>query len=473
MKQLKLKRSPLYLAILGAAAVYAPNPVMAAEFDFHGDMNNRFKAYTNQRDWFRTGYSGGGTLKDSDPTESYGEIKYRFWFTAASDDGMVKGVYATEIGGIRFGEGSGGDFSGDGVNVETRWAYVDFALPGAVDQRLKIGLQPVSVNANVWNETATAAVLTGKLQSGIDYQLLWGRGDSTNEDANDSPEDEGWDGADNFALNLDKHFSPNLNAGIFYLYQMNNQVAEGVGDIDSRNYELKLIADNSEYSVSNLGATFDYNRETSAGRLFLKGTAIAQTGTIEGVNFNPINGAENPNTSYDLSTFLGRGELGLQFGPNTVTYTMVYASGDSNEQDSNFDAFISTDVDLTDSMIFQENFMDDDYFAETPYILDKGYFLNKIQLDHKVRPNLKLSGMLVYNRLAEAITLADGSSSKDLGLEFGGRVSYLPYPSLEIAAEAAYLLAGDAVDVLEEGALQNGQSDKDIVHVAGRVRYKF
>ena len=98
MKQLKLKRSPLYLAILGVAAVYAPNPVMAAEFDFHGDMNNRFQAYTNQRDWFRTGNSGGGTLKDSDPTESYGEIKYRFWFTAASDDGMVKGVYATEIG---------------------------------------------------------------------------------------------------------------------------------------------------------------------------------------------------------------------------------------------------------------------------------------------------------------------------------------------------------------------------------------
>ena len=104
---------------------------------------------------------------------------------------------------------------------------------------------------------------------------------------------------------------------------MNNQVAEGVGEINSRNYELKRIADNSEYSVSNLGATFDYNRETSAGRLFLKGTAIAQTGTIEGVNFNPINGAVNPNTSYDLSTFLGRGELGPQFSPNTVTYTML------------------------------------------------------------------------------------------------------------------------------------------------------
>lgn len=42
---------------------------------------------------------------------------------------------------------------------------------------------------------------------------------------------------------------------------MNNQVAEGVGEINSRNYELKLIADNSEYSVSNLGAT-----STTTGR---------------------------------------------------------------------------------------------------------------------------------------------------------------------------------------------------------------
>jgi len=35
------------------------------------------------------------------------------------------------------------------------------------------------------------------------------------------------------------------------------------------------------------------------------------------------------------------------------------------------------------------------------------------------------------------------------------------------------ILGVAAVDALEEGALQNGQSDKDIVHVAGRVRYKF
>lgn len=217
----------------------------------------------------------------------------------------------------------------------------------------------------------------------------------------------------------------------------------------------------------------DYDQETSLGRMFLKGTAIAQSGTIEGVNFVPLNGATNPNTSYDLSTFLGRGELGLQFGPNQLTYTVLYASGDGNEQDGNFDAFIATDVDFSDSMIFQENMTSDDYFAETPYILDKGYFMNKLQLDHKVAANITVSGMIVYNRLAEDVALAGGTSSKDLGLEFGSKVSYFPYPSLELSAEAAYLASGDAMDALEETALQDGKSDQDIVHVAGRVRYKF
>lgn len=303
--------------------------------------------------------------------------------------------------------------------------------------------------------------------------MLWGRGDSSNESGIDSEADEGWDGADNFAINFDKRFSPNLSAGIFYLYQMNNQISEGLGTVTSREYELKSIADNSKYSVSSFGLELDYGQETSLGRMFLNGTVIGQSGTIEGVNFDPLNGATNPNTSYDLSTFLGRGELGLQFGPNRLTYTMLYASGDGNEQDGNFDAFIATDVDFSDSMIFQENITSDDYFAETPYILDKGYFMNKLQLDHNVASNVKVSGMVVYNLLAEDIALVNGSSAKDLGLEFGSRISYFPYPSLELAAEAAYLVSGDAMDALEETALQDGQSDKDIVHVAGRVRYKF
>ena len=88
----------------------------------------------------------------------------------------MRGVYMMEIGAIRFGNvggnipgaattsvgaNSGGGFSGDGVNVETRFAYVDFALPTAKKNRVSFGLQPFLANKWLWNETATALQLRG------------------------------------------------------------------------------------------------------------------------------------------------------------------------------------------------------------------------------------------------------------------------------------------------------------------------
>ena len=472
-----MRKTKLCIAICAAvAATSYSNLVTAVELEFHGDMNNRFQGYTNQRDWFNgSGQTGKKeALKKSSPTETYGEIKYRFWFEAATDDNAVKGVFATEIGGIRYGEGSGGDFSGDGTNIETRWAYVDFALPSSLDHRVKVGLQPINVDKHLWNETAMAAVFTGPLSDRWTYQALWGRGDSSNEGSAaqggvDSPEDEGFDGADNFALNLSGKLSPNMKIGGFLLYQMNNQIAEGTGEIDSLGYEIKAIADNSKYSITNVGGTLDYTREN----LFIKGTAIYQTGTIEGVNFNPLNGPVNPADDYDLSSYFLRGDIGLDLGATTLTYTLWYSSGDDNPNDDNFDAFIATDVDINESMIFHENMTDDDYFAETPYLLDKGYLMNKFQIDHKLSNKLTVSGMAIYNMLAEDVRLADGSEESALGLEFGARVSYKPYNSLELAVETAYLLASDATDAFEETSIQDGKSDEDIIHVAGRVRYKF
>ena len=461
------------ILIANAAMGYSVS-VHAAKFDFHGDMNNRFQAYSNQRDWFDgPGLAGkSNSLKDDGETENFGELKYRFWFEAATDNNEVRGVYATEIGGIRYGEGSGGDFSGDGTNVETRWAYVDFGVPSDLDQRIKVGLQPISVDKHLWQETATAVMFAGPMNPSWDYQLLWGRGDSSNEEAAESA-DDGFDGADNFAINIDGNLSSKLKVGGFVLYQINDQISEGTGKIDSIRYEIKAIADNSRYDVANVGGTFNYSTPTTSGNLFINGTAIYQTGTIEGVNFTSLSGATNPIDSYDLGAYFLRGDIGLDFGATTLTYTLWYSSGDDNSADDKFDAFIATDVDMNESMIFQENFTDDDYFAETPYLLDKGYLMNKLQLDHKLSSQVTVSGMAIYNSLAEDVTLGDGSQDKSLGFEFGGRLSYKPYNSLEIAAEAAYLVAGDAMDAFEEASIQDGNADEDIIHVAGRIRYKF
>ena len=150
---------------------------VAVEFAFHGDMNNRFLAYTNRSDWLQN--EQAGEIGDKTVDATYGELKYRFWFEAADDDGDVKGVYAFEIGGVRWGrEGTGrsqgGSYSGDGANVETRWAYLDFQTPGVEKKlRWRMGLQPWKINSFLWEESATGLNLYGMHTDLIDFQAAW------------------------------------------------------------------------------------------------------------------------------------------------------------------------------------------------------------------------------------------------------------------------------------------------------------
>ena len=147
------------------------------EINVHGDLNNRFQV-TNRAD-FLTGDSKSDRpeINDGDVNSNFGEIKYRLWLDAATNDGNVKGVLATEIGGLRFGEVGKAQFSGDQIQFEVRWAYTDFQLPG-IDRnaRFKIGLQPFTVNKFIWQETVAGVAFDSTASEKLDYQLAWMRG---------------------------------------------------------------------------------------------------------------------------------------------------------------------------------------------------------------------------------------------------------------------------------------------------------
>src|SRR6056297_1422947 len=111
----------IFTFLLGSSA--------AVELSFHGDMNHRFLLGTNHNEWISPAnaiHKGPGFLDDDSVYDNFGEIKYRFWFEAASDNGDYKGVFATEIGGLRFGEDNKMDYSGDEIALEARWGYLDF-----------------------------------------------------------------------------------------------------------------------------------------------------------------------------------------------------------------------------------------------------------------------------------------------------------------------------------------------------------
>ncbi|MBN2705256.1 MAG: hypothetical protein JXR89_02310, partial [Deltaproteobacteria bacterium] len=128
-----IRRMGMFLAVLLMVAVAVP--ALAADVQIKGDFNNRFMVYTNHNDWLD---GESGVLRDGSSNETWGEAKYRMWFDATTNDGKVKGVWAFEIGGLEYGTPStggksstGGSYSGDNVNIETRWLYTDFQLPWA------------------------------------------------------------------------------------------------------------------------------------------------------------------------------------------------------------------------------------------------------------------------------------------------------------------------------------------------------
>ena len=123
-----MKKSGLFF-VIPALVLGTYGYSSGAEIEFHGDLNNRFQ-YTNHADFITAdSKSHRAKISDGNVNENFGEIKYRLWAEASTNDGDVKGVVGTEIGGLRFGEDGKAAFSGDSIQFEVRWAYADIQLP--------------------------------------------------------------------------------------------------------------------------------------------------------------------------------------------------------------------------------------------------------------------------------------------------------------------------------------------------------
>jgi hypothetical protein len=448
----------------------------SADFSFHGDLNNRFSLYTNQQGWFNSDQAG--VIDDDGRDDSFVTIKYRLWTEAATNDGAVKGVYAVEIGAVRFGrsgsgKGLGGGFSGDSVNIETRWAYTDFQVPGVASKaRVAIGLMPFSVNGFLWEETATGVQLTGD-----NYKLAWMRG---KEALTGGGQDWGDNDLDALLGRYD-YKQDSLKAGLFLLYQWQNTDAIS-STMSSQAYQIKQLGD-VDFDLMTLGTDGSWSMPIAPGSLFVNWDLMYQNGSFDQVAFtDSLSTNTTAVTDFDLSAFFLHADVGVKFGKTKLTYTGWYASGDDNENDDEFNAFISTDIDRADSIIIMEGgYTDDVYFTERAELFDKGLIMNKLALDHQASDKLKVGAALLYMLTAEDINYTDdlgaSQSQDEIGFEIDGYASYMLYPDVELAINAGYLISGDAMDVFEVGPagsnVKDGSADNDIFISTMRVRYKF
>jgi hypothetical protein len=469
-----MRRFALLLGVLLAVGI--AGSAQAVDFAVHGDLISRFNLYTDQAKMFRgsetissSPFSGRVIEKDG-IDESWGEIKYRMWFEASTNDGKVKGVYAIEVGSTRFGfdlagppastgKSGGGAFSGDGVNIETRWAYTDFQLPGVASKaRFMIGLIPFTVNSFVWDETVMGVQFKGAAGP-VDLTLAWVRG---REDFNDDTNDKTFEDLDAFLARVDFKPTKDSKAGLFALYQGRNPGSDTIaGFTPASHYQVKLLPA-VDFDIYTLGTDGSWTIPTGFGNAFVNWDLIYQGGSLD----------DNTAISRDVSAYFAHADVGVNFGKARLTYTVWYASGDDNPVDDKIKNFMSTDLDRADSIIFFEGgYTDDNYFTEAPYILDKGLFFNKLALDCKASDKLSLGAAVLYLQTAKDLTIGAGKKEKGLGTEIDAYLSYMLFADMEVAINAGYLIADDGMDAFE--TVQDGKSDADVFRSTARVRYKF
>ncbi len=446
------------ICILGFAG-----PGFAVDFEFHGDLNNRFMLYTNHADWFSGAGENDGRLHDGDVEDFWAEIKYRLWMNASTDDGAVKGVVATEFGGLRFGERGAADYSGDDIRFEVRWGYVDFQIPGMEQEsRIRVGLQPIDVNYFLWKETVGGVNWYGS--SGVlDYQLAWFRGHEIELTENDD-EDDAHEDADAFLARLNYKPDDKLDAGFFVLYQNNDGGAKNTV-ITPEDYQIKSLR-NVNYDLITLGVDGSYKMND----FFFNYDLMYQDGEMDGTYAGVTD-------EYDIQAWFGHFDAGVTFGNHKLTYTFWYASGDDDANDDDFEGFLCTDVDLFESItIMESGYTDDDYFTERGYLLDKGMIFNRLKLDSKISDKMTVGTAVIYMMTAEDIEYVDDlgrrQSEDGIGIEWNAYLSYMIYSNLEFAINAGYLFADDALDYFEVDE-RDGSSDEDIFASTARLRYKF
>jgi len=462
-------------------------PAVGAEFAFHGDLNNRFTVYTDQAGVFRGAgetsndpASSASRIKDDGRSSWWGGAKYRLWTEAATNDGNAKGVYAIEIGNLRFGDsGNGGSYSGDGRNVETRFAYTDLQLPFIESKsRVTLGLAPVSVNYYLWNETAMGVQWYGAVDEKMDYRVAWIRGYERFRNT-----DTGGESADSFFARGDFKPLEGMTLGAFAMYTT-SRGDTGSGTITDYQYEKKFIASQDvDLKVYELGVDGGYKADVGPGNLFVNWDLIYQGGNIDDAQFTATNLGTTPTAEdYDVSAYFLHADVGFAWSDFKLTYTFWYASGDDDPADDDFEGFFATDVDIfTGSTVLMESYDDDNYFTERQYILDKGMIMNRLGFDWNATDKLKVGAAAAYMLLAEDIEYIDGaggptdSRRKDdeVGYELMGYVSYKLYQNVEFAINAGYLWSGDAMDYFEENSIRDGKADEDIFRSMARVRYGF
>jgi hypothetical protein len=315
-----------FLAVaVGVLAVAVAAPAMALDFKFGSEYRVRMFAGTN--------ISSAANVFDGDVAGNNprgAQVRLRPRFDVRDDNGNIQATLRLEIGDVTFGNGGGpsgqtnlpsvgqptartgpgqgGGLGNDGVNVETKWAYLDAAFPFGVPARVRAGLQPWYLPKGLIMDDDGAGIRIYGTVKPISYDLAWFRADGDGTNTLD-------DNYDFYQAKVDAALAPIINPGVYYVYGRNATARAEATGWQSGDAQLHFI-----------GATVTGKLGIVAYDLdFVYGSASGGTpGTF---------GETTRGWALD-------GAVHFPLGPVTINLAGTYATGD--EQDGGkFEAFPS------------------------------------------------------------------------------------------------------------------------------------
>jgi hypothetical protein len=337
-------RKFLLAVAVGTLVLALAVPAMALDFKFGSEYRVRF--YTGVGVGFTN--TGGSNPRGA-------QIRVRPLFDVKDDNGNIQGLLRLEIGDIEFGNGggavgvtngggvsetgatvsgnptpgsarvgngAGGSFGNDGVNVETKWAWIDAAFPFGIPLRARAGLQPWYLPKGMIVDDDTAGVRLYGSAKPVSYDLAWYRpngGPATSacpagstgiacQSLTSNAFDNNYDF---YQAKVDVAIAEFFNPGLYYIFARNASTATtagaGGGDPQDTNY----FGFTATGKISIVSYDFD----------FVWGSAEGGPTGIYPTAAAPV----------DVSGYAADASVHVPIGPVTLNLAGTYATGDERD----------------------------------------------------------------------------------------------------------------------------------------------
>lgn len=324
---MKFNKKLMVLAAAGALGAVTALPAMALEHELHGMY--KMKYFLSN---YETG-GGGPILSGATPgkpvaddttqnlkTNNYFEQRARLLYTAKANDDLklVTGFEIDSVWGDYAQAGAtrnqGGALESDAVNLETKWIYLDFKVPGTPIKAM-VGIQPIKDQLKgIFLDADVAGIVTKTSIDSLALTVGYLR-PYDNSYLGTSGRARGMDNLDMGVIEAKFAASKNLNiGGAYYLYA------------DGR-------ASTTPVASSKMIHTIGLTADAKLGAVALSGFAAYQGGVFKNVSAG--------DSAY-LNALAYNVAAKVALGPGSLRTALLFTSGNSENPGKHYTGWIGT-----------------------------------------------------------------------------------------------------------------------------------